>query len=370
MSGFRGDFRGIQEDGSMRNNGRPVSGTRSWVVCRLAALTAIAVSVAGVLPAAEQGGPDPWPTVGSIERLDPRLDGIVPPGAAIEVLASGFVWAEGPVWVKDERGGLPAGSLLFSDIPRNRVNRWHPQEGLSVFLEPAGFTGPSAYGKERGSNGLTVDREGRLISCEHGDRRVSRLEPGGGKRTLCDAWQGKRFNSPNDAVVHSSGAVYFTDPPYGLPEQMKDPRREIDFCGVYRLGTDGVVTLLCRTMTRPNGLAFSPDEKRLYVAQSDPAAPVWRVFDVRDDGTLDEGRVFFDSTALAKTRTGLPDGLKVDPAGNLFATGPGGVLVLAADGTHLGTILTGRKTANCAFADDGRTLYITAHTLLCRVRLR
>jgi len=349
---------------------RMESGSRGLAAWGLAAVTLLAVSGAGGLTAAEKGGPDPWPTVGSIERLDPRLDAIVPPGTTIEVLASGFVWAEGPVWVQDDRGGLPAGSLLFSDIPRNRVNRWHPQEGLSVFLEPAGFTGPSAYGKERGSNGLTLDRSGNLISCEHGDRRISRLEPGGGKRTLCDAWQGKRFNSPNDAVVHSSGAIYFTDPPYGLPEQMKDPRRELDFCGVYRLGTDGVVTLLCRTMTRPNGLAFSPDEKRLYVAQSDPAAPVWRAFDVRDDGTLDEGRVFFDATDLARSRTGLPDGLKVDAAGNLFATGPGGVLVLAADGTHLGTILTGRKTANCGFGDDGRTLYITAHTLLCRVRLR
>jgi gluconolactonase len=366
----RGGFRGTQEGRLMRDECLMTSRMRRPAAGGWVAMALLVVSGAGVLAAAEKGGPDPWPTVGSIERLDPRLDAIVAPGAAIEVLASGFVWAEGPVWVQDDRGGLPAGSLLFSDIPRNRVNRWHPQEGLSVFLEPAGFTGPSAYGKERGSNGLTIDREGRLISCEHGDRRVSRLEPGGGKRTLCDAWQGKRFNSPNDVVVHSSGAVYFTDPPYGLPRGPDDPLREIDCCGVYRLGTDGAVTLLCRTMTRPNGLAFSPDEKRLYVAQSDPAAPVWRVFNVREDGSLDEGRVFFDAAELAKTRTGLPDGLKVDQAGNLFATGPGGVLVLAADGTHLGTILTGRKTANCAFADDGRTLYITAHTLLCRVRLR
>jgi gluconolactonase len=293
----------------------------------------------------------------------------VPKDAKIEVLASGFEWAEGPVWVRDDRGGLPAGSLLFSDIPNNRVHRWKAGEGLSIFLQPAGFTGPSAYGKERGSNGLALDRQGRLISCEHGDRRVSRLEPQGGKRTLADSWQGKRFNSPNDAAVHSSGAIYFTDPPYGLPQGADDPRREIDFCGVYRIGVDGGVTLLCKTMTRPNGIAFSPDEKKLYVAQSDPQAPLWKVFEVKADGTLDEGRTFFDATTLAKTRKGLPDGLKVDVAGNVFATGPGGVLVLGADGKHLGTFLTGQKTANCGFGDDGQTLFMTADSLLCRARI-
>ncbi len=304
------------------------------------------------------------PTVGSIERLDPRFEALVPRDAKIEVLASGFAWAEGPVWVKE------AGHLLFSDIPRNRVHRWEPGTGLSVYLDPAGFTGVVAYGDEPGSNGLTLDRQGRLISCEHGDRRVSRLEPNGGKRTVADAWNGRRFNSPNDAVVHSSGAIYFTDPPYGLPGGFDDPRREQECCGVYRVAADGVVTLLCRTMSRPNGLAFSPDEKKLYVAQSDPAAPIWRVFDVLADGTLDEGRLFFDGTSLFRERRkGLPDGLKVDAAGNVFATGPGGVLVLAADGTHLGTLLTGQATANCGFGDDGSTLYVTADSLLCRVRL-
>ena len=331
---------------------------------RSAALVILAVLAPAAVRGADGPVPDLLPTVGSIERLDPRFDDLVPRDAVIEVVASGFEWAEGPVWVKGEA------ALLFSDIPRNRVNRWRPGKGLDVYLEPAGFTGPGAYGNERGSNGLTLDRDGNLVSCEHGDRRVSRLTPGGGKRTVADNYRGRRFNSPNDCAVHSSGAIYFTDPPYGLPKGWDDERRELDWCGVYRVAADGVVTLLCDSMTRPNGICFSPDEKRLYVAQSDPQAPVWKVFDVKADGTLDEGRTFFDAgRLLAARKKGLPDGLKVDGRGNLFATGPGGVLVLAPDGTHLGTLLTGQATANCGFGDDGRTLYITADSHLCRVRL-
>ncbi|MCE2726831.1 MAG: SMP-30/gluconolactonase/LRE family protein [Planctomycetaceae bacterium] len=320
---------------------------------------------ASVSARGEEGGPpDLLPTLGSIERLDPRFDALVPRDATIEVLASGFEWAEGPVWLKDQQ------AILFSDIPRNRVMRFKDGAGLSVYLEPAGFTGPGSYGSERGSNGLTLDRQGNLISCEHGDRRVSRLTPGGGKRTIADNYRGKRFNSPNDCTVHSSGAIYFTDPPYGLPKGWDDDRRELDFCGVYRVTPDGTVTLVCDTMTRPNGICLSPDEKRLYVAQSDPQAPIWKVFNVKPDGTLDEGRTFFDGTKLFQERKkGLPDGLKVDFAGNVFATGPGGVLVFAADGTHLGTLLTGQATANCCFGGDGRTLYMTADSHLCRVRL-
>ena len=330
----------------------------------VALLCGLGVFLCPHAPGAEGGPPDLLPTVGSVERLDPRFEALVPKGAVIEVLASGFEWAEGPVWVKQE------GHLLFSDIPRNQVNRWKQGEGLTVHLEPAGFTGLGAYGSERGSNGLTLDRQGCLISCEHGDRRVSRLTPGGGKRTIADNYQGKRFNSPNDCAVHSAGAIYFTDPPYGLPKGFDDPARELAFCGVYRIAPDGTVALLCDTMTRPNGICFSPDEKLLYVAQSDPVAPLWKVFRVQADGTLDAGRTFFDGTTLFKERKkGLPDGLKVDRAGNVFATGPGGVLVFAPDGTHLGTLLTGQATANCGFGDDGTTLYMTADSHLCRVKL-
>ena len=306
---------------------------------------------------------DLLPVLGSFERLDPRFDTLVPKDAVLEVLASGFQWSEGPVWSAE------TGSLLFCDIPPNTVHRWKHGEGLSVFLKPSGYTGVSAYGGEPGSNGLAFDTQGRLVSCEHGDRRVSRMERDGGKRTLADSWKGKRLNSPNDLAIHSSGAVYFTDPPYGLPKQFDDPRRELDHCGVYRIAPSGDVTLLCDSMTRPNGIAFSPDERTLYVAQSDPERPLWNAFSVSQDGTLDKGKLFFDAAALLKKRKGLPDGLKVDQAGNLFATGPGGVLVFRPDGTHLGTILTGQATANCGFGDDGKTLYVTADSFLCRIKL-
>ncbi len=304
-----------------------------------------------------------YPVLGRIIRHDARFDRLVPADAKIEVLACGFEWSEGPVWVRD------GGYLLFSDIPRNSVMKWKRGEGVSLFMKPSGYTGVASYGAEPGSNGLLLDPEGRLVFCEHGDRRVSRLEPGGGKRTLADNYRGKRLNSPNDGVFKSNGDLYFTDPPYGLPKRYDDPRRELDFCGVYRLSTDGKLTLLTDQMTRPNGIAFSPDEKTLYVAQSDPKKAVWMAFDVRADGTITGGRVFFDATDWVGKKPGLPDGMTVDQHGNLFATGPGGVHVFAPDGTHLGTFETGEATANCTFGDDGSTLYITADMYLCRVKL-
>ncbi len=318
------------------------------------------------------GGPD-YPKIGHIVRSDPRLDALLPSGAEIEVLASGFDWSEGPVWLNaDPLGpeGGPGGCLLFSDVPRNHVLRWKEGEGVSVFLQPSGYTGRAPYGREPGSNGLALDRQGRLVSCEHGDRRVSLLYWDGGKRTLADSHDGGRFNSPNDVVVRRDGSIYFTDPPYGLPGGPEDPRREQPHFGVYHIGTDGRVTLLTAEMTRPNGLAFSPDETTLYVAQSDPEAALWRAYPVNGDGTLGAGRVFFDATAMAKSGLkGLPDGLKVDQAGNLWATGPGGVLVFAPDGALLGRIDPGEATANCAFGGkDGSDLYITADMYLCRVR--
>lgn len=313
-----------------------------------------------------------FPTVGSVERLDPALDKLIPAGAEIEVLAKGFDWAEGPVWVET---GAKRGYLLFSDIPPNSIYKWTPGESVSLFMRPSGYTGTKTRGGEPGSNGLTLDAKGRLVACEHGDRRVSRLvsldEPNGAKVTLAGEYNGKRFNSPNDLVYHKNGDLYFTDPPYGLPKNVNDPGKELPFQGVYRLSKDGTVTLLTDKMERPNGIAFSPDYKTLYVANSHGPRMIWMAYGVKDDGTLDEGRVFFDATELRKKtgRRGAPDGLKVDQDGNLFATGPGGVLVFSPEGKHLGTILTGQATANCAFGDDGKTLYMTADMLLLKIRL-
>jgi gluconolactonase len=305
-----------------------------------------------------------YPTMGQIVREDSRLDQLLPTDARIEVLASGFEWTEGPVWIKD------GGYLLFSDIPRNSIMKWQEGAGVTLFMKPSGYTGVTDYGREPGSNGLLLDPKGRLVCCEHGDRRLSRLERDGGKRTLVDNYMGQRLNSPNDAVFRSNGDLYFTDPPYGLPKQADDPRRELDFCGVYRLSRDGRLTLLTREMTRPNGIAFSPDEKTLYVAQSDPERAIWMAFPVKEDGTLGKGRVLADVTPLVNKLPGLPDGMKVDRNGNLFATGPGGVHIFAPDGSHLGRIDTGQKTANCAWGEDGTVLYMAADHYVCRIRTR
>lgn len=304
-----------------------------------------------------------FPTLGSIIRNDPKLDSIIAPNAKLEVLASGFDWSEGPVW--DPKQKL----LLFSDIPRNSVMAWKEGEGVSLWLKPSGYTGKVDYGKEPGSNGLTLDPQGRLVFCEHGDRRVSVLTENGGKRTLVDNYMGKRLNSPNDAVYKSNGDLYFTDPPYGLPKHWDDPRRELDFCGVYRLGRDGKLTMLTKEMSRPNGIAFSPDEKTLYVANSDPARAIWMAYPVKDDGTIGAGKVFADVTEMVSKNKGLPDGLKVDKNGNLFATGPGGVFIFSPDGKILGRIATGEATANCAWGENGM-LYITADMWLCRIQTK
>lgn len=307
-------------------------------------------------------------SVGSIERLAPAFDELVPPDAQVEALARGFEWSEGPVWI-------PSGDyVLFSDVPRNTIYRWKAGEGLSVWLNPSGYTGEAPHGGEPGSNGLLLDAEGRLVLCQHGDRRVARLDaplddPRPQFVTLAQAYDGGRFNSPNDAVFHSSGALYFTDPPYGFAEGPDDPARELDFSGVYRRAPDGTVTLLTDELTRPNGIALSPDEQTLYVANSSPERAVWMAYDVQPDGAIANGRVFFDVTAqVGEENPGLPDGLKVDRQGDLFATGPGGVWVFAPDGTHLGTIHTGKATANLAFGGpDGSTLYLTAADHLMRV---
>jgi gluconolactonase len=308
-------------------------------------------------------------TMGAVERLDPKLDDYVAKEAKIEKLSEGFTWAEGPVWVKD------GGYLLFSDVPGNVVHRWSEGKGVSEFLKPSGFTGktpPPEGTKEPGSNGLAIGPDGLLTLCQHGDRRVARLGKNGMFETLAEKYEGKRFNSPNDLCFDKAGNLYFTDPPYGLPADKRAQLSELKFNGVYRLGKDGKLTLLSKDMTFPNGIALSPDEKTLYVAQSDPKSPVIMAFALDAAAGTVPAKVFFDATAGAKAgKKGMPDGLKIAADGTLFATGPGGVYLISPDGKHLGTISPGDwPTANCAFGDaDGKTLYMTSNHMICRIKL-
>jgi gluconolactonase len=313
--------------------------------------------------------------LGVIEKYDPAFDALFAPEAMMEKLVEGLDWAEGPIWHKDSQ------SLLFSDVPQNVVYRWHEVRGVHRYVRPSGYTGTVPRGGEPGSNGLTLDSLGRLVLCQHGDRAVSRLQaiqpaldPNEPMHPvyvpIVDRYQGKRFNSPNDLCFDKNGNLYFTDPPYGLVGNVNDPEKEIPFQGVYRFSNKGLLTLLTKEMTRPNGIALSPDEKTLYVANSDPDKAIWMAYPIKEDGTLDKGKVFFDATDMAKDKEhnkGLPDGLKIDAKGNLFATGPGGVLVFSPDGKHLGTLRTGEATANVAWGDDG-TLYICADMYIARIK--
>ena len=291
-----------------------------------------------------------------VDRLDPRLDALLAGGATVERVADGFEFIEGPVWV----GGADDGHLLFSDIPGDTVYRWSESEGTGVFLNPV-FLPELQTNGTGGSNGLTMDLEGRLILCEHGNRRVARIEADGSRITLTDRYDGKRLNSPNDIVYHSSGAAFFTDPPYGLASP---DAGELGYQGVYRLDPDGALTRLTDAMSRPNGIGLSPDETILYVANSD-VNRIWMAFPLTDDLDAGAGRVLLDLTASGDP--GAPDGFAVDTLGNIWASGPGGVVIISPDGDHLGTIRTPELPANAAFGNDGHTLYMTARTGLYRI---
>jgi gluconolactonase len=342
------------EDDTMVNR---IPGTR-FLVTLGAALAIVPAWTAPPRAQAEGGG-------ATIVRLDPRLDALLAKDATVEKLADGYSWVEGPLW--DSRAGM----LLFSDTIENVIHKWKDGEGAGDFLRPSGYTGSAPFtGKEPGSNGLTFDAQHRLVMCQHGDRRIARRD-GDHFTTLADRYDGKRFNSPNDLVYRSNGDLYFTDPAYGLPKTFDDPQRELPFTGVYKLSADGAVTLLVKDLKAPNGVAFSPDEKLLYVAQSAGDAPIVMAYPVNADGTTGAGNVFRDFAADAKAgKPGAPDGLKVDVHGNVWTTGPGGVWVLAPDATPLGHIDTGVPTSNVAWGDDGSTLYITANHALLRVKTK
>jgi gluconolactonase len=308
-----------------------------------------------------------YPIVGQIHRHSPALDAVIASDVRIQQLADGFIWAEGPVWVRD------GGYLVFSDVPGNIMYRWSEADGISVFMDPSGYDGPPTDAfAEPGSNGMALDPAGDLLVCDHGNRALAKVDLKTRDKTfLLDRWRGKRFNSPNDLAVSNSGAIYFTDPTYGLKGRNGSPLRELDFNGVYRLAPDGTLDLLDADLTFPNGVALSPDESRLYVSVSDPNDPKLVVYDMGADGLPTSKAVFFDATALREAGgPGLPDGMCLDTEGRLYATGPGGVLVLTPDAELIGVIETGTAIANCAFGEDGSTLFLASNHTLARVRLK
>ena len=296
--------------------------------------------------------------VGTIVRLDPAFDALVPKDAVIEKLAGGFQFTEGPVWRAD-------GRLWFSDVMGNMIRQWSPSGGAGVVLEHAGYDKDPPAGSLMGPNGEIADKDGAVLFCQHGMRRIVRMTADLKMTPVVERFEGKRFNSPNDLVYKSDGSLYFTDPPYGLAKQDDDPAKELKFNGVFRLA-NGKLTALIRDLTRPNGIAFSPDEKTLYVANSEPKK-LWMRYDVAADGTVSNGRVLYDATP--ETEDGVPDGMKVDAQGNLYCAGPGGIWVFSPEGKHLGTIKPPEVPANLNWGDDGKSLYITARTGLYRIKL-
>lgn len=295
-------------------------------------------------------------------RADPLFDQILSRDAKLETLAEGFLLAEGPVWNR------PDAYLLFSDVPANAIYKWEPSAGINLYLKPSGYSRAEPYqGQYPGSNGLAFDTAGRLVICEHGDRRITRVEADGTRTVLVDRFQGKRLNSPNDLVFDSRGDLYFTDPPYGLPAVFDDSAKELPFSGVYRLTSRGELTLLTEELAGPNGIALSPSEKHVYVSDTSGSEPGWVAYEVTAEGMLTGGRRFLSTPAWAKGGRGARDGLKVDRSGNIFVTGPGGVHVFAPEGKYLGSIKA-REATNLAWGDDGSVLYITSRSTLYRIR--
>jgi len=307
--------------------------------------------------------------MGTIERIDPALDAIVSEHAKTEVIAEGYEWSEGPCWIEATK------TLIWSDVPRDTIFQWSEGKGASVYLTPSGYTGTTPRGGEMGSNGLTLTKDGKLVLCQHGDRRVAIMDapldkPEAKYITVVDSIDGKRFSSPNDAVVRSNGDIFFTDPPYGLPTGVNDPTKETAFNGVYK-ASQGKATVLVDSLTRPNGIAFLPGEKTFIVANSDPDKAIWYAFDLTENDSVVNARIFYDATKEAKAgEKGLPDGFRVDKNGNIFASGPGGIWIFNSQGKVLGKIKLTESASNCALSDDEKTLFITNDMYILRVKLR
>ena len=309
-------------------------------------------------------------TIGSIEKFDPAFDAILDTSAKVEILAEGFEWTEGPVWLEDQK------MLLFSDIPNNKIHKWTEEKGIEVYLAPSGYTDTAARGGETGSNGLILNKENKLVLCQHGNRQMAWMDadisaPKPIFKTIAGNYQGKKFNSPNDAAYRNNGDLYFTDPPYGLEKNMDDPLKEIPFQGVYCVKPSGEIKLLTDSITRPNGVAFTNDFNSVIIANSDPEKPYWYIYDISANDSLINGRIFYSVKAEAdKKEPGLPDGLKLDKNGNVFATGPGGLWIFDKNGKVLGKIKIPVPVANCSFSGDGKTLFLTADMYLLRVKLK
>ena len=302
--------------------------------------------------------------LGSIKRISSDINKLIDLDSKIEILAEGFDWSEGPVWSKK------LNSILFSDVPKNVIYKWNEKEGLSVFSKPIGYSGKVPNLKKAGTNGLTIDSEGNLIICMHGDRMIAKMENLNTEKlsSIIRSYNNKLLNSPNDLVYDSYGNLFFTDPPYGLLEGDNDKLKEIPYNGVYKLSPNGDIELLIKNLTRPNGISISNDEKILYVANSDNNNPIIMKYELSKNG-IKNPMVFFDGKELAKNDIGLFDGLKVHPTGTVFATGPGGVLIIKENGDHIGTIRTEVRTANCAFDDKFEYLYMTSDMFLTRIKI-
>ncbi|MCW9705235.1 SMP-30/gluconolactonase/LRE family protein [Fodinibius salsisoli] len=315
----------------------------------------------------QEKAPEPK-MIGSIQQMEPELSELLDVNARPEVIGEGYEWSEGPVWVEEHQ------FLLFSDIPNNVIHKWKEGEGVTEYLKPAGYTGTEERGGELGSNGLIIGNDGSLLMAQHGDRRIVRMDapltdPKPNFVTLADRFNNKRINTPNDLVQHSNGSIYFTDPPYGFEQRGNDPAQELDFQGVYRLSPSGDIELVTDELYRPNGVALSPDEKTLYVGNSGREEPIWLAFDVAEDGSTSNGRVFLDPQKVVD-QPGGPDGMDVDTEGNIYSTGPGGVWVISPEAKVLGIINIDRPTSNCTIGNDGKVLYITADDYLLRLSLK
>lgn len=307
-------------------------------------------------------------SIGSIQRIDASLDSIIAPGARAEIIADGYKWTEGPLWIEDQK------MLLFSDVFANKVFKWTEEKGAETFVSPSGYTAKDSRGAELGSNGLLLNKDGKLVLCQHGNRQVALMDadlnnPQPVYKTIAAIYQNKKLNSPNDAAYNSNGDLFFTDPPYGLEKNMADPLKEIPFQGVYKVTASGQISLLCDSITRPNGIAFFPGENSLLVANSDSTKPYWYYFDITD-GLFTNGKIFYNASAALSQGKGLPDGLKIDKQGNVFATGPGGVFIFNNQGKLLGKVKLTVAASNCAFSPDQKTLFITATNYVLKLKMR